>query len=745
MQTPDREPLTIREEARRDLTSRTMSIRAATANEQDRSVEAVLGSETPVEVYDWQTDRVVEEVLVMAEARMPAQLPLLANHNRWSLDSILGSARELRVDGGQLLGRVMFATDPDSQRAWEKVLGGHITDVSIGYRVTQSTMIPAGQSASINGRTFTASPRRALRVSTEWTPKEVSLVPIGADATAKIRADESLPLSHKEQPVDPKLRAYLESIGLRADADAATAQQFLAGLTGTQRAQADAIVNPPTPAPRSDPPPADPPQTPEAIRAAAVTAERDRVRRITEMAGADIPAATVQRAITEGWDDARASSEFLTALRSSRTPTNQPPPVQAGPAIHSRSLEADLSVRSLAAAMVANTGGDPTKTHSYDGTRSERGPCLTQEDADRGERFRRLSAVDLARACVRLDSGRNEWSLDPMDAIRTAVSGAAFSFVFGTSVYARIVDGWNEIADSTGWCASEPDIPNFLQQEDITLQARSQLDRLPSGGTANDATMSDKRETYKLGRYAKKFTVDEQDFISDRLGAILRMPFEMGQAARRLRPDLVYSVLLENPNLVADSGALFNATAVTTTGGHANLGTGALSTTNLATAITAMVQQRIGNVVLNVRPRYLIVPGALQFNAATILTGIALAKTHATKADPDFVPINPVSNQMLQMLQGQPIELVVDDRIGTAGVYDPRTKATRAGSDTNWFLSAGGDRTIRVGTRRGTGGMPVMRQYNLDRGQWGVGWDINYDVCVIVADFPGLYKSTGAV
>jgi hypothetical protein len=223
------------------------------------------------------------------------------------------------------------------------------------------------------------------------------------------------------------------------------------------------------------------------------------------------------------------------------------------------------------------------------------------------------------------------------------------------------------------------------------------------------------------------------------------MPFEMGQAARRLRPDLVYSVLLENPNLVADSGALFNATAVTTTGGHANLGTGALSTTNLATAITAMVQQRIGNVVLNVRPRYLIVPGALQFNAATILTGIALAKTHATKADPDFVPINPVSNQMLQMLQGQPIELVVDDRIGTAGVYDPRTKATRAGSDTNWFLSAGGDRTIRVGTRRGTGGMPVMRQYNLDRGQWGVGWDINYDVCVIVADFPGLYKSTGAV
>ena len=149
--------------------------------------------------------------------------------------------------------------------------------------------------------------------------------------------------------------------------------------------------------------------------------------------------------------------------------------------------------------------------------------------------------------------------------------------------------------------------------------------------------------------------------------------------------------------------------------------------------------------VLNIRPRYLIVPAALAFTGATSLNGIALAKTHATKADPDYVPINPVSNQMLQMLQGQQVELVIDDRIGASGVYDPRTKAVRAGSATNWFLSAGGPRTIRVGTRRGTGGLPQMRQFVLDRGQWGMGWDINFDVCVIVADYPGLYKSTGTV
>lgn len=720
MHSPD---LQLREDVRRDLTSRSMCVRAATANDTDRSVEAVLGSETPVEVYDWASGGTVEEILVMSGARAPVQLPLLANHDRWSLDATIGSARDLRVDGSQMTGRLVFAGDEYSLRAWQKVRDGHLTDVSVGYRVNASTLIQAGQSAAINGRTYTASPKRALRVTTDWTPKEVSLVPIGADQSAKIREDQ----------IDQTTRNLKET----------TVEPDTTPNTDVQRTDSAPAAG------STPPPPASPPVNADQVRAEAVLAERARVQQLTQLASSDVPPVVLQRAIAEGWDDARASHEFLTAVRSSRTP---PPagasPPASGPAIHSRSLETDLSVRSLAAGLLARSGLDPTASpigggplHIYDGRRQRRGDALTEQDADRGERFSRMSWVDVCRLCVMLDEHR--WEMDPDEAVRTAVSGTSFSYVFGTNVYAKILAGWAEAEDSTAWCANEPDIPNFLQQEDITLSASSQLDRLPPGGTANDATASDKHETYKLARYAKKFTVDEQDLLSDRLSALLQIPIEMGNAARRLRPDIVYSVLLENPTLVADGGALFNATAVTTAGGHANLGTGALSTTNFATALAAMWSQRSGNVCLNIRPRYMIVPAALAFTGATILNGIALAKTHATKSDPDYVPINPVSNTMLEMLQGQPVELVVDDRIGASGVYDPRTKTTRTGSATNWFLSAGGNRTIRVGTRRGTNGLPVMRQYTLDRGQWGIGWDINYDVCVVVADFPGLYKSTG--
>jgi hypothetical protein len=733
----------LREEPRRDLTSRSLTIRAATANEADRSVEASLASETPVDVFDWSSERVIEEVLLISGARMVPQLPLLANHNRYSLDSILGSARDLRADQSQIFGRLVFASDEESQRAWEKVLGGHLTDVSVGYRVLESVTIPAGQSATVAGRNFTANPRRSLRVVTDWQPKEVSLVPIGADASAKIRGDQ--PFQPKETlKVNPKLRRYLESIGLRAEADEAEAQKFYADLTDQQRADADTAAaaqrSAPTPSPNPTPVASPTPAVDlVAIRSEATAAERNRVRTLNEMAGTDVPREMVERAVTEGWDEARASREFLGAVRASRAGT----PVERshGPAIHSRSMEGDLNARSLAAALIARSGGNPLEHRMYDTARCRRGDPLTEQDADRGDRFLSVSAVDLCRMCVQLDGG--QFSYDHEESVRSAVSGGTLQYVFGTNVYARIVAGWQEVPDSTDWCVNEPDIPNFLLQEDITLGASASLDRLQRGGTANHASQSDSHETYRLARYAKQFVADEQDFLDDRLGAILQMPFEMGQAARRLRPDLVYSTLLENPTLVADSGALFNATAVTTAGGHANLGTGALGTTTFATAIQAMYEQRQNGIVLQLRPRYLIVPGALMFTAASILNGIALAKTHATKSDPDYVPINPVSNAMLQMLQQQQVELRIDDRIGASGVIDPRSKSPRLGSATNWFVSSGGSRTIRVGTRRGTGGMPVMRQYTLDRGQWGLGWDINYDVCAIVADYPGLYKSTG--
>jgi hypothetical protein len=170
-----------------DRMARSITVRAATVDEDSRSVEAVIATETPVAVYDSMgRGGIVDEILLASGARLPAQMPLLSDHYR-SLDSVLGSVRNIRRDGTQIVGRLHFARHEEAERAWALVRDGHQRDVSVGYHVNQFVDIPAGETRAVNGRSFTAG-ARTLRISTTWTPKETSLVAIGADAASGIRS-----------------------------------------------------------------------------------------------------------------------------------------------------------------------------------------------------------------------------------------------------------------------------------------------------------------------------------------------------------------------------------------------------------------------------------------------------------------------------------------------------------------------------------------------------------------------------
>ena len=87
-----------------------LTFRAASRRESDRSVEAVIASESRVSVLDRETWTVIDEILLAQGARLSDQLPLLADHDR-ALDSLVGSVRELRRDGSRIVGRLYFARD----------------------------------------------------------------------------------------------------------------------------------------------------------------------------------------------------------------------------------------------------------------------------------------------------------------------------------------------------------------------------------------------------------------------------------------------------------------------------------------------------------------------------------------------------------------------------------------------------------------------------------------------------------
>jgi len=315
--------------------------------------------------------------------------------------------------------------------------------------------------------------------------------------------------------------------------------------------------------------------------------------------------------------------------------------------------------------------------------------------------------------------------VDREEMVRAAVSTAAMTNIFTTTVNAALMQAYTETVDTTvGWVRETP-VSDFKTNERIQLGKTANLEKHARGGTAEHATREDSLESYKIARYSKQFVVDEQDIIDDRFNALLDMPAQMGAAARRLRPDLVYSILLANPTLNADSTALFHANH------GSNTGTDALDAAGIQAGLTVMGKQTQDSVNLNIQPQYLIAPVDLKFDAL-----IALRSADRVISSSSGGTFNPLLNENL--------ELRVDNRLGAAGVTDPATGTAYTGSATNWFLAASPTAapTIEVGYLNGQQA-PMLRSFVLDQGQWGIGWDIKMDIGAKALDFRGLYYSDG--
>jgi hypothetical protein len=635
----------------RDMQSRTMTLRAATLDESARSVEVTMCTENPTTVYA-PGYGIIDEVLVADGGEFPAQLPLLEVHNRYSLDAVLGSVRNIRRDGATWVGRAFFAEGNErADTAWNMVRQGHLTAVSLGYLQTAGVEIPRGQTNNIAGRSFTAGTQRSLLVTTRYAAKECSLVPVGADKATTVRGEaEASPITagatRTEHPMDPLLRTFLVSLGLRADATLEQAQAFHGELAGNFKTRADAIVaktmtleqataqskveidavrsiiqhgagttaavttpattlTPATQPTQRQDPGSIASQTHEQIRAG----ERDRLLSIRTLAGPsrdEVPADLVERAEREGWTVERASSEFLKHMRQSRSPALG----NDAPAGIVRQHERDATRSSIGLAMAMRSGVNVEQW-------GKRNAVKIDNLAQQAQRYSDMSLLDVCREALRLDGREIPVSRD--ETIRAAVSGASLTQIFTTSVNAVLLQAYEEEPDTTVW-VEEGEVADFKTNTAIRFAGNAGLEKLGRGNTAKHASAEDSAETYKVARYAKQFVADEQDIIDDSMNALSDMPREFGQAARRLRPDLVYAMVLNGETAtMADTGTVFNSTALTTAGGHANYaaaGTdilgGALSANSLQLAIVAMRKQYRGTgrnkVQLNIVPEFLLVP-----------------------------------------------------------------------------------------------------------------------------------------
>jgi len=158
------------------------------------------------------------------------------------------------------------------------------------------------------------------------------------------------------------------------------------------------------------------------------------------------------------------------------------------------------------------------------------------------------------------------------------------------------------------------------------------LPTVAEGGDYTELVIGDSPETADFVKYGGYIPLTLELIDRDESRKLSAYPRELAAAGLRKISALVAAIFTDNAGVgptMADSGALFNATAGATAGGHANLLTGALTAGEWDTVCTAVYDQPmlIKNAAsyygtgpkMAINPRYLVVPRALQLSAMKIL------------------------------------------------------------------------------------------------------------------------------
>lgn len=143
---------------------------------------------------------------------------------------------------------------------------------------------------------------------------------------------------------------------------------------------------------------------------------------------------------------------------------------------------------------------------------------------------------------------------------------------------------------------------------------------IKEGGEYKEFTVKETKESYKLVKHGRRFTITIELLINDDLNAIGRIPSMMGQAARRTEDVIAFAVITDNAAL-SDGNALFSAA-------HNNIitsGSGPPTTLRIS-ALSALMQKQKGletDALLNILPTTILVPVVLRQQTLEVLVSTA--------------------------------------------------------------------------------------------------------------------------
>jgi hypothetical protein len=543
----------------------------STFNADARTVELTWSTGARVRRTDWRSGQPYIEELVMDEAsvdlaRLNAGAPLLNTHGQYDLDDVIGVVERAWIVNGKGRALVRFSARDEVQPILQDVRDGILRNVSVGYVV-------AGEDWEERREQDGTLVRRARK----WTPFEISLVPIPADASAQVRAAGAAPAAEGNNAP----RREGEHM---ADTPAGAADM----------ARADTIT---TPAPT----PADLDQVRAAERARIASLEEPA--RLARSRGLDEQQVTalVARARDNGHDAAWLRGELFGAIVAADQARGTPAPTAVSqfgrsyedPAVIVEAMATAIAARHMPA-VAARVGEGQWR--NFAGLRPS--DMLLELAQARGER---VGPRDRERLIA-----------------RAFHSSSDFPLLLANAGNKMLEAGYAVASPSYRRFFARRRFNDFKAHSFLTAGDFPALAALREGGEITRGTISEKRELITPGTFARGVAVTRQMLVNDDLGAFADFGSMIGRRIADWENATAYAVVNtasgDGPTLTEGSAAVFGTGA--TRANKAGSGT-TVTALALGAGFNGMKSQTsLDGLRLNIEPRFLVCSVIQEFVAA---------------------------------------------------------------------------------------------------------------------------------
>ena len=573
----------------------------------------------------------------------------------------LGVVRRAWPNGDKGMATLQFDLgDPDGAEMFRKASTGILQNLSFGTFVYQREKVQAQTEGMPEGKPpYLNDKEIGMFKATDWEPFEISPCTVPADFnTCFLSAQPTEEVTTSITPEKPGVTDALRAISPQKEKPAMEQTTTQATGADARAANEEALA---------------------AAREEAVQAERGRISEIQALSVTaikyGIDETVTAEFITKGVSVDQARKELFVHLSKTGQQGVPPRAGVAGPEFPIRGeggtsvtrdgMEQRLACMQMALLLRADGRFFLARRRDHNGNDAGEyldgyGPEQQRRAVEMAREYRNFKLIDMAKEALEL-RGTNPRGMDVTRiaelALQASSRGPEF-FMGGAESTSDFPAILANVANKTlrqGYEAYPRTFQPFCRQvtaqdfkpiNRVMLADAPALQALNEKGEYHRANLTDNNINYALNTYGEIVALTRKVIINDDLQAFTRVPALLGVAAAQLESNTVWGIVTSNPAAIyagdKTSTTLFN-------GNHGNLLTGAASsidnTVQNAAPLTALgkargsmrMQKGPQGTPLNLIPRFIAVPTALETYMLQLVYPINIASADATKVVPEWV------------------------------------------------------------------------------------------------------------